>query len=231
MDRCCFKILPKQQLEKKLLACEKCLVCMWAICRPVYLVCLSSLESFLPLVPEWVVTWLATTENNGQRQSGGGGRGGIDVAKASLFISDQYRASVPAENNKLFMLVTFASAATEIDKSLFLHLMTQARDLSWGPDPRVTRRLQWLQVIAATSPLCSCPVCPCQLISLSRCKDCHQGAWLLTPGPAPAHLTQHTRGKNSQFSPRLSHFLVTARTLSLSQFDEVMDVFWLSRSR
>ena len=52
------------------------------------------------------------------------------MAKASLFISDQYRASVPAENNKLFMLVTFASAATEIDKSLFLHLMTQARDLS-----------------------------------------------------------------------------------------------------
>ena len=47
------------------------------------------------------------------------------MAKASLFISDQYRASVPAENNKLFMLVTFASAATEIDKSLFLHLMTQ----------------------------------------------------------------------------------------------------------
>ena len=28
MDRCCYKILPKQQLEKKLLACEKCLVCM-----------------------------------------------------------------------------------------------------------------------------------------------------------------------------------------------------------
>ena len=42
-----------------------------------------------------------------------------------FLISDQYRAPVPAENNKLFMLVTFASAATEIDKSLFLHLMTQ----------------------------------------------------------------------------------------------------------
>ena len=50
------------------------------------------------------------------------------MAKASLFLSDQYRASVPAENNKLFMLVTFASAATEIDKSLFLHFMTRDSD-------------------------------------------------------------------------------------------------------
>ena len=38
-------------------------------------------------------------------------------------------------------------------------------DLSWGPDPRVTQRLQWLQVIAATSPV----LVPCPRVSPSRC--------------------------------------------------------------
>ena len=96
--------------------------------------------------------------------------------------------------------------------------------------------ISWLGTRMATGSSCDSLCCSsgciswlqlpsCQAILLSRCKDCHQRARLLTPH------TAHP-GEKSQFSPLLSHFPGTGPgSLSLSLFDEMMDVFWPSRSR